>query len=55
MLILTRKNNQIININDDIEIIVLASKNNQVKIGIKAPKEISVHRNEIYKRIKEGK
>lgn len=51
MLILTRKMGQSIVISDDIKITVLAIKGHQVRIGIEAPKEIAVHREEIYQRI----
>ncbi len=48
MLILTRNIKQKIIINDNIEIIVLKTKGKQVKIGIVAPKEVSVNREEVY-------
>lgn len=51
MLILTRKINEKVLIGDDIEVTVLNVRGNQVKLGIKAPKEISVHREEIYQRL----
>jgi len=51
MLILTRKDNESLFIGDDIEITVLGVKGNQVRIGINAPKNIDVHREEVYKRI----
>jgi carbon storage regulator len=51
MLILTRRAGESIIIGDDIVITVLNWKSNQVRIGIEAPKDISIHREEIYKRI----
>ena len=48
MLVLTRKENQSIMIGNDIEVKVLDLKDNQVKIGIVAPREIAVHRREVY-------
>ena len=51
MLILTRKDNESLFIGDDIEITVLGVKGNQVRIGINAPKDIDVHREEVYRRI----
>jgi carbon storage regulator len=53
MLVLTRKNGETIKIGDDIEITVISSKNDQVKIGIKAPKNIEILRKEIYEQIQE--
>lgn len=53
MLVLTRKLNESINIGNDIEIFVVEIKDDHVKIGIKAPKDVSVHRAEIYKSILE--
>ena len=53
MLVLTRKNGETIKIGDDIEITIVSSKNDQVKIGIKAPKNIEILRKEIYEQIKE--
>ena len=51
MLILSRKVNDSIMIGDDIEIIVVDIKGDQIKLGIKAPKNISVHRTEVFKEI----
>ena len=51
MLILTRKLQEKILINDNIEVTVLDIRGNQVRIGINAPKEVSVHREEIWHRI----
>ena len=48
MLVLTRKENESIMIGDDIEVKLLDLKENQVKIGIIAPREVSVHRREVY-------
>jgi carbon storage regulator len=51
MLVLTRKNGESIRIGDDIEITIISSKNDQVKIGINAPKNVEVFRKEIYDQI----
>jgi carbon storage regulator len=48
MLVLSRKLNQSIMIGDDVEIIIVSVDRDQVKIGIKAPREIAVHRSEVY-------
>jgi len=48
MLVLSRKLNQSIMIGDDVEIIIVSVDRDQVKVGIKAPREIAVHRSEVY-------
>lgn len=53
MLILSRKMGESLIIGDEIIVTVLAIRGNQVRIGVNAPKDVSVHREEIYKRIKE--
>ena len=55
MLILTRKVGESVLIGEDISITVLSVRGNQVKLGVQAPKEVSVHREEIYQRIKQMK
>lgn len=52
MLILTRRVGETVVIGNDVDITVLGVKGNQVRLGVKAPREVSVHREEIYKRIK---
>ena len=52
MLILTRRAGETVMIGDDVSITILGVKGNQVRIGINAPKNIAVHREEIYDRIK---
>lgn len=53
MLILTRRTGETLMIGDDVTVTVLSVKGNQVHLGIKAPREIPVHREEIYRRIHE--
>lgn len=52
MLILTRRIGEVLRIGDDVSITILGVKGNQVRIGIDAPKDVAVHREEIYHRIK---
>ncbi len=52
MLILTRRTGETLNIGDSIQVTVLGIKGNQVRIGIDAPKDVPVHREEIYEKIK---
>ncbi len=51
MLVLTRKVGQSIVIGDEIEVVILEVRGEQVRVGIRAPKNVSVHRKEIYEQI----
>ena len=55
MLILTRKVGETLMVGEDVAVTVMAVNGNQVRIGINAPKDVEVHREEIYERIKEEK
>jgi len=55
MLVLSRRSQETLIIGDDIKITVLSISGNQVRIGIDAPKEIGVHREEVYLRIQADK
>ena len=55
MLILTRRIGESLIIGDDIKVTILGIKPHQIRIGIEAPKDVSVHREEIYLRIKDEK
>lgn len=53
MLILTRRVGEVINIGDEIEVTIMCTNGYEVKLGIEAPKNVPVHREEVYLRIKE--
>lgn len=52
MLILSRKIGESLIISDDTKVTVLSARGNQIRIGVTAPREVSVHREEIYNRIR---
>jgi len=51
MLVLSRRLGETLYVGDDIQIVVLGTNGNQVRLGVKAPKNVSVHREEVYQRI----
>ena len=55
MLILTRRVGETLVIGDDVTITVLGMRGNQVRVGVNAPKDVAVHREEIYQRIQDEK
>ncbi|OGT63536.1 MAG: carbon storage regulator [Gammaproteobacteria bacterium RIFCSPHIGHO2_12_FULL_45_9] len=55
MLILTRRISESVIVGDNVKVTVLGVKGNQVRLGIDAPKDVSVHREEIYERIQKEK
>ena len=55
MLILTRRVGETLMIGDNVTVTVLGVKGNQVRVGVSAPKDVAVHREEIYERIKKEK
>jgi len=54
MLVLTRKKNEAIVVGDDVRIVVVAIERDQVRLGIEAPRSVSVHRAEIYEEIRQS-
>ncbi len=52
MLVLTRRIGETINIGDEVQVTILSIAGSQVRVGVNAPKEIPVHREEVYERIK---
>lgn len=55
MLVLTRNAGETLRLGDEVTISILDTKDNQIKIGIDAPKDVNVHREEIYQRIQQEK
>jgi carbon storage regulator len=55
MLILSRKTGEKLMIGDDVELTILGIKGNQVRVGVSAPKDVPVHREEVYLRIQSEK
>jgi carbon storage regulator len=53
MLILTRRVGETVVIGDEVQVTVLGVKGNQVRLGVNAPRDVSVHRQEIYERIRD--
>ncbi len=53
MLILTRRTGETLRIGDDVTLTILGIKGNTVRVGISAPKDVAVHREEVYLRIKD--
>jgi carbon storage regulator len=54
MLVLSRKVNQSIVIGDDVRVVIVSVDRDQVKLGIEAPREVTVHRSEVYEEIKQA-
>lgn len=55
MLVLTRNAGQVIRIGDDVTITILNAKHGKIKIGIDAPKDVAIHREEIYQRLQQNR
>jgi len=54
MLVLQRKRNEVIRINDDISIVVVEIRGDKVRLGIDAPQAVKIHRQEVYEKIRAG-